>query len=106
MCPGIRDARHQSFSASTQPSQTRYDRPKRTDFMGGKQTPLNLSDRATTISLNPSDRATTMGGPPTISRIVGMNDRQICIANQYPQSRVLSEKMNVVYDVHLEAMKW
>ena len=29
---GIRDARHQSFSASTQPSQTRHARPKRTDL--------------------------------------------------------------------------
>ena len=33
---GIRDARHQSFSASTQPSQTRHARPKWTDFMGEK----------------------------------------------------------------------
>ena len=56
-----------------------------------KQTPLNLPDCATTISLNPPDRATTMGGPTTISRlIVGMNDRQICFANQYPQSIVRS----------------
>ena len=30
--PGIRYVCHQSFSASTQPSQTRHDRPKRTDF--------------------------------------------------------------------------
>ena len=36
--PGIRDARNQPFSASTQPSQTRHARPKRTDFMGEKQT--------------------------------------------------------------------
>ena len=34
ICAGIRDARHQSFSASTQPSQTRHARTKRTDFMG------------------------------------------------------------------------
>ncbi len=31
ICPGIRDARHQSFSASTQQTQTRHARPKRTD---------------------------------------------------------------------------
>ena len=36
ICPGIRDARHQSFSASTQPSQTRHARPKRTDFFARK----------------------------------------------------------------------
>ena len=60
------DARHQSFSASTQPSQTRHDRPKITDFMGEKQTPLNPPDRATTIALNPPDRATT------ISRLITM----------------------------------
>ena len=43
ICPGIRDDRHQSFSASTQPSQTRHARPKRTDFMGEKQTHINQS---------------------------------------------------------------
>ena len=86
ICPGIRDARHQSFSASTQPSQTWHAQPKRT---GEKQThicqsPLNLPDRATTISLNTPDRATTISlNPPdrttTISRLIinGMNDRQI-----------------------------
>ena len=78
ICPGIRDARHQPFSASTQPSQTRHARPKRTDFMGEKQThigqsPLNPPDRTTTISLNPPDCATT------ISRLItnGRNDRRI-----------------------------
>ena len=45
ICPGIRDARHQSFSASTQPSQTRHARPKRTDFMGEKQTHAPLPSR-------------------------------------------------------------
>ena len=75
---GIRDARHQFFSASTQPSQTRHARPKRTDFMGEKQThirqsPVNSPDRSTTISLNPPDCATT------ISRLItnGRNDRRI-----------------------------
>ena len=56
--PGIRDARHQSFSASTKPSQTRHARPKSTDFFARKpdskfiihQSPLNPPDRATTIS--------------------------------------------------------
>ena len=78
ICPGIRDARHQSCSASTQSSQTRHARPKRTDFMGEKQirirqSPLNPPHRATTISLNPPDCATT------ISRLItnGMNGRQI-----------------------------
>ena len=42
ICPGIRDACHQSCSASTQSSQTRHARPKRTDFMGEKQ--LSLGD--------------------------------------------------------------
>ena len=64
ICPGIRKAGHQSFSASTQPSQTRHDRLKITDFMGEKQTPLNPPDCATTISLNPPDR------PTTISRLI------------------------------------
>ena len=75
ICPGIRDARHQLFSASTQPYQTRHARPKRTDFMGEKQThirqsPLNPPGRTTTISLNPPDFATT------ISRLItnGRND--------------------------------
>ena len=63
ICAGIRDARHQSFSA---------------DFMGENQThilqsPVNPSDRATTISLNPPDCATI------ISRLItnGRNDRRI-----------------------------
>ncbi len=47
----------------SQPSQTR---PKITDFMGEKQTPLNPRDRATTISLNPPDRATTISRLITI----------------------------------------
>ena len=37
ICSGIRDVRHQSFSASTQSSQTRHARPKKTDFMGEKR---------------------------------------------------------------------
>ena len=36
--PGIRDARHQSFSASTQPSQTRHARPKKQIFLRENQT--------------------------------------------------------------------
>ena len=55
ICPGIRDARHNFFSASTMPSQIRNDLPKITDFMGEKQihihqSPLNPPDRTTTIS--------------------------------------------------------
>ena len=67
ICPGIRDARHQSCSASTQSSQTRHARPKRTDFMGEKQIRIRQSP------LNPPDCATT------ISRLIthGMNGRQI-----------------------------
>ena len=101
--PGIRDARHQSFSASTQPSQTRHARPKRTDFMGEKQThirqsPVNSPDRSTTISLNPPDCATT------ISRLItnGRNDRRIIIANQYPHNpSSVVEKNERCYDVCL-----
>ena len=75
ICPGIRDARHQYFSASTQPSQTRHARPKRTDFMGEKQNhirqfPLKPPDRVTTISLNPPDCATT------ITRLTGLDIKQ------------------------------
>ena len=89
------DARQQSFSASTQPSQTRHDRPKITDFMGEKQTPLNPPDRATTIS-----RLITM------ERTIARYNNKLCIANQYPQSIVCSrecgrEKMNVADDVRL-----
>ena len=76
--PGIRDARHQYFSASTQPSQTRHARPKRTNFMGENQTRIRQSlvnppDRSTTILLNPPDCATT------ISHLItnGRNDRRI-----------------------------
>ena len=67
ICPGIRDARHQSCSASTQSSQTRHARPKTTDFMGEKQIRIRQSP------LNPPDCATT------ISRRItnGMNGRQI-----------------------------
>ena len=82
-CPFVlEDARHQSISASTQPSQTRYDRPKITYFMGEKHTPLNPPDRATTISLNPPDRVTN------ISCLITME----CIANQYPTSIVRSRE--------------
>ena len=64
--PVIRDARHQSFSASTQPSQTRHARPKRTDFLRENQTTTS----ATTISLNPPDRATTISRLITQSIVV------------------------------------
>ena len=75
ICPEIRDARHQSFSASTQSSQTRHARPKKMDFMGSYSPPSKPSDHATTISLNPPDCATS------ISRLItnGMNGRQIYI---------------------------
>ncbi len=46
ICPGIRDARHQSFSASTQPSQTRHARPKGTDFMGEKHSYSLVSSKS------------------------------------------------------------
>ena len=46
ICPGIRDARHQPFSASTQPSQTRHARPKRTDFMGEKHSYSPVSSKS------------------------------------------------------------
>ena len=46
---GIRDIRHQSFSASTQPSQTRHARPKMMDFMGASD--HKWKERSTDISL-------------------------------------------------------
>ena len=90
ICPFVLDyatlAINQYFSASTQPSQSRHARPKRTDFLREHQThirasahiaqsPLNPPDRATTIALNPPDRATTISlNPPhratTTSRLV------------------------------------
>ena len=106
VCPGIRDARHQYFSASTQPSQTRHARPKRTDFMGEKQThirqsPLKPPDRATTISLNPPDCATTISR--LITKCNGMNERSTNISLlisihtiHRAFKRALSTKMNVV----------
>ena len=63
ICPGIRDDRHQSFSASTQPSQTRHARPKRTDF-NGREAYSYSPVCATTISR-------------LITKVNGMNDRQI-----------------------------
>ena len=103
ICPRIRDARHQSFSASTQPSQTRHARSKRT-FYGRKTdsySPVS-SKSARSHHYYLAKSATT----------ISWNERSpdICIANQYPQaierSRALSNKMNVVYYVRLWAMKW
>ena len=98
ICPRIRDARHQSCSASTQSSQTRHARPKRTDFMGEKQIRIRQSP------LNPPDCATT------ISRLItnGMNGRQIS-ANQYPHNplihcafkRALSKKWTLLWRLSL-----
>ena len=90
--PGICDTRHQSFSASTQPSQNRHARPKRTDFLCEKQnhihqSSLNPPDRATTISLNPPDRATTI--LRLITQSIGRS-RERCW-----------KKMNVVDDVRI-----
>ena len=64
------------------------DRPKITDFMGEKQTPLNPPDRSTTISLNPQWNERSP------------DNKYDCMANHYPQSIVRSreccrEKMNV-----------
>ena len=99
ICPVIRDARHQSFSASTQPSQTRHARLKISDCLRENQThvhqsALNPADRATTILLNTPDRATTISLNPTdrISRLIIVRSRE--------RASVV-EKMNVVDDVRL-----
>ena len=91
MCPGIRDARHQSFSASPQPSQTQHDWPKR---FYGRKTDSSKSGRSHHYYLAKSTRSHHYHGrPTTISRlIIGMNDRQVCIANRYPQSIVRSRE--------------
>ena len=75
ICPGIRDARHQSFSASTQPSQTRHDRPKITDLMGRK-TDSSKSARLRHYYLAKSARSRHYH---LASDHSGMNDRQIYV---------------------------